>query len=119
MKLRDILDMEEYLKNRCYCQGEIYELNGIFCQIFEPDDECKYFVKSGMLDGYDVTSVICKKSILVFYIENNTITDAFLADATEHNLTDLELLLTGKIQKAKLDSFNDPASLPVDGVMRT
>jgi hypothetical protein len=28
MKLKDILDMEEYLKNRCYCPGEIYSADG-------------------------------------------------------------------------------------------
>ena len=28
MKLKDILNMEEYLKNECYCPGEIYSVDG-------------------------------------------------------------------------------------------
>ncbi len=34
MKIKDILDMETYLTERCYCPNEIYEPSGFFYQLF-------------------------------------------------------------------------------------
>ncbi len=44
-KLKDIKDMERYLKEDCYCPGEIYGPDGFFFQIFTIDHDCEYTTK--------------------------------------------------------------------------
>lgn len=105
MQLKDIANMEEYLENDCYCPGEIYDSSGFFFLIFTADDSCKLLIK-GSYKGEDVTAVICKNQILCFWIENNKkITDAVRYDATENNVSEIVLVLSGKKTTIKVDEF--------------
>lgn len=105
MQLKDIANMEEYLENDCYCPGEIYDSTGFFFLIFTAEDSCKLLLK-GSYKGEDVTAVICKNQILCFWIENNKkITDAVRYDATENNVSEIILVLSGKKTTMKVDEF--------------
>ena len=105
MQLKDIANMEEYLENDCYCPGEIYDSSGFFFLIFTAEDNCKLLIK-GSYKGEDVTAVICKNQILCFWIENNKkITDAVRYDATENNVSEIVLVLSGKKTTMKVDEF--------------
>lgn len=105
MQLKDIANMEEYLDNDCYCPGEIYDSSGFFFLIFTAEDNCKLLIK-GSYKGEDVTAVICKNQILCFWIENNKkITDAVRYDATENNVSEIVLVLSGKKTTMKVDEF--------------
>ena len=105
MQLKDIANMEEYLENDCYCPGEIYDCTGFFFQIFNAEDSCKLLLK-GSYKGEDVTAVICKNQIICFWIENNKkITDSVRYDATENNVSEIVLVLSGKKTTMKVDEF--------------
>lgn len=102
MKLKDILDMPEYLENRCYCPGEIYELNGFFYEIYNGDEEC---YKIG--ENEDVIAVICGNQILYIYKSDDkkTVEDITRVDATENNITIIKQIIAHKKPEGKLDRF--------------
>lgn len=100
MKLKDILNMKEYLENDCYCPGEIYSSDGFFFEIFEADDTCKML---GVND--DLIAVVCKTQVLLLAKENNCIVDSVRYDATENNMRLLKALVKGEKPKGKLDIF--------------
>ena len=111
MKLQDIKGVKHYLENDCYCQYEIYESNGFFCKLFQPDLECKYL---GKTKTYHM--VICKDQILLFYIhkdDENKIVDSVIYDATKNNIEICVLLAKGKQvselikEKRKMDKFSN------------
>lgn len=104
MMLKDIYDMTEYLAERCYCPGEIYDISGFFYQVFSPDDECTLLC-NGKHKGCDVVAVICKDQILAFWVEDNKIISAERYDATENNVSEITSLLIGKKSKITLDEF--------------
>lgn len=105
-KLKDIYDMTEYLAERCYCPGEIYDVSGFFYQVFSPDDEGTLLC-NGKHKDCDVVAVICKDQILAFWIEDNKIISAERYDATENNVSEITSLLTGKKSKITLDEFEE------------
>lgn len=107
MKLREILDMEEYLQNRCYCPGEIYDPNGFFYQIFKSDDEC---CMVGENEG--VVAVACGNQILYIFKEDDkkTVNDVTRVDATENNIKIIKELINGKTPIGKLDEFKPGSS---------
>ena len=110
MQLKDIANMEEYLEKDCYCPDEIYDVTGIFFQVFSPEDSCKIIYKGSYKDD-DITMVICKNQIINFWIENNKkIINAERYDATENNINQMIQLLQGKIQKIQLDEFEEGAT---------
>lgn len=102
MKLNEILDMKEYLQDRCYCAGEIYDLSGFFYQVFNADDEC-----FTLAENENIVSVVCKDQILYIYKneDNKTINDISRVDATENNIKIIKEIIMGKEQSAKLDEF--------------
>lgn len=107
MQLKDIADMEEYLANRCYCPGEIYDMNGFFFQIFKPEEDC-LIVAQGESHGSDnhVTCVICRDQIINFWINSDDqIVGAERYDATEHNIKQLKDYWLGNVEKVELDEF--------------
>lgn len=107
MQLKDIANMEEYLKNDCYCPGEIYDSTGFFFRVFDAEDDCKLLLKGSYKDE-DVTAVICKNQIICFWIENNTkIVDAVRYDATENNVAEIVAVLSGKKTKISVDEFEE------------
>lgn len=114
--LREIhADLERYLREDCYCPGEIYEPNGFFFQVFDANEPCrllgraigdhnKYWNK-----GYDGIYVICRKSLLEFTVktDSDTVVDSVKMDATPNNVQIFQAIIqTGKAPKeAKLDTF--------------
>ena len=96
--------MTEYLAERCYCPGEIYDVSGFFYQVFSPDDECTLLCE-GKHKDCDVVAVICKDQILAFWLENKKIISAERYDATENNVSEITSLLTGKKSKITIDEF--------------
>lgn len=101
MQLKDILDMHDYLADRCYCPGEIYDQSGFFYQIFEDEDACE---KLG--ENKQNIALVCKNQILWIYKENEEhIEEITRVDATENNIEIIKLLLAGKKPDKKLDEF--------------
>ena len=105
-KLKDIYDMTEYLAERCYCPGEIYDVSGFFYQVFSPDDECTLLC-NGKHKDCDVVAVICKNQILAFWVEGKKIISAERYDATENNVSEITSIFTGKKSKITLDEFEN------------
>ena len=109
MQLKDIANMEEYLENDCYCPGEIYDSTGFFFQVFDVEDSCNILIK-GSFKNEDVTAVLCKNQIILFWIDNQKIFDAMRYDATEHNVSETILVLSGKKPIAEnMESFDNGA----------
>ncbi len=114
MKLKEILNMEDYLQNECYCPGEIYSIDGFFFQIFKGDFECK---KIGEIKTYDniiskipciiVVSQSASKSNQILFImyEKDKIVDIVRFDATENNLSLVKDVLDGKKTDRKYDEY--------------
>ena len=109
-------DMDRYLKEDCYCIGEIYDHTGFFCWVFNTEDTCKIIVKES-----DHIAVICQKQILVFDVQGSKIIDALMLNVTEHNIKEVIAYVTGKKDIMSIDdgsSVKDIDSL-VDGIMIT
>lgn len=105
-KLGDLYDMGDYLENKCYCPGEIYDVSGFFYRVYKPDDECTLLCEGKHKDR-DVVAVLCKDQILAFWVEDNKIISAERYDATENNVSEITSLLTGKKSKITLDEFEE------------
>ena len=113
MKLKDILDMEKYLAERCYCPGEIYSDDGFFFQIFEGDSECKIIGerKDEKLNFISVISTPvgenAKPQILAIF-RNNELTkieDIVRYDATENNIKLVKKIVAKKVDKGSFDEY--------------
>ena len=113
MKLKDIFNMEEYLKNECYCPGEIYSIDGFFYQIFRSEAECETITESKEYDNF-LSKIPCKVvlaknteeilQILIIMYEEEKIKDIIRFDATENNIK----LVKEGITKGKTDlKFNE------------
>lgn len=111
LTLGDIADMEEYLANRCYCPGEIYDVTGFFFQVFKPETECKHLWANDK-----AVSVIAKESpdaleqIIYIEITGNEIDDCVRFDATENNIEQVLKFMKGEIKKMSLDEFENGAT---------
>ena len=112
MKLKDIVDMETYLEERCYCPGEIYDLTGFFFQVFKPDTPCELLI-SGCRRAINGTFVIASASELVkpqiIYIEHD---DGYVGscvrfDATERNKDQVLKFMHGEIDSMMFDEYED------------
>lgn len=109
MQLKNIANMEEYLQNDCYCPGEIYDSSGFFFQIFNADDNCKLLIDGSYKDER-VIAVLCKTQILCFWIDGKKITNAVRYDATENNVSEIIMVLSGKKTKIEIDEFDQGAT---------
>ena len=109
-KLKDIKDMERYLKEDCYCPGEIYSFDGFFYQIFDKEDKCEYIGHRGkdniLTNGnYELMCVVAEHKeniqLLMICIDESTkkIGDIVRVDATENNIK----LVKEIIEKNKTD----------------
>lgn len=112
MKLKDIADMEQYLDERCYCPGEIYDMTGIFYQVFSPDTECKYLCRGDRdtLHGeFVIAQADDEKHPQIIYIEitDGKVSDCTRLDATEHNIEQIIKHRKGLIDKMSFDEFSD------------
>ena len=113
-KLGDIPDMERYLREDCYCPGEIYDVSGCFYKVFKPEYGCCLIAES---DG--MVAVTCGDQAIMFWREEGKIVDAQRVDATENNVGILRSIVAGeKPDGRKIDEF-EPGSTrkAVDEVM--
>lgn len=115
LTLGEIADMDEYLANRCYCPGEIYDISGFFYQVFEPDTECR-FLCAGERGAVHGMFVIAKESpkaleqIIYIGITGNEVDDCVRFDATENNIEQVLKFMNGEIKMMSLDEFENGAT---------
>ncbi len=109
-RLKDILNMEDYLQNRCYCPNEIYSADGFFYQLFDKNEDCKYLGEES--SKYNFIAVITKDTesvvqiLLIFRTDDlKEIVDVIKYDATENNIKLVKDLINRKIDKAKFDEY--------------
>lgn len=100
-KLGDIPDMERYLREDCYCPGEIYDTSGFFYKVFKPEDEFRLIAESD-----EMVAVTCGDQAIMFWREDGKIVDAQRVDATGNNVGILRSIVAGeKPDGRKLDEF--------------
>lgn len=119
MRLGDVHeDMERFLREDCYCPGEIYDLSGFFFRVYKVSDECRLIERSE-----DRTAVIAmthrggeklsKPQAIMFWHDcgDGLIVDAQRVDATENNVGILRAIVRGeKPDGREIDEF-DPGSM--------
>ena len=110
MKLKDIADMKEYLENRCYCPGEIYDMTGLFYQVFSAETECRLLCEGerGAVHGkFVIAKAKDEWNPQIIYIEitDNKVDDCVRIDATDHNITQVIHFLQCGIEKMSFDEF--------------
>lgn len=111
LTLGDVADMDEYLANRCYCPGEIYDVTGFFFQVFTPETECK-----NLWVNDKAVAVIAKESpealeqIIYIEITGNKVDNCVRLDATENNIEQVLKFMKGEINKVSLDEFENGAT---------
>ena len=114
-KLGDIADMKEYLEDRCYMPGEIYDITGFFYQVFEPDTECRFLCagERGAVHGMFVIAKESPKALeQIIYIEttDDKVDDCVRIDATYNNIEQVLKFMKGEIEKMSLDEFEKGAT---------
>lgn len=105
MQLKNIANMEKFLKEDCYCPGEIYDVSGFFFQVFNADEECKLLANGKSKHNDEtITCVICKDQIINFWINSeNEIVSAERYDATENNIK--QMMRSIHVLEEKLKAF--------------
>lgn len=116
MQLKDILDMKEYLENRCYCPGEIYSDDGFFYQIFDATSECKVIGERN--DSiHNFIAIISKpksfnnkeaKAQILIIFRNKDLTmveDCVRYDATDNNIKLVKEIIADKKNKGDFDEY--------------
>lgn len=112
MKIGDILDMKDYLANRCYCSNEIYSVDGFFFELFDADAECEVFCE-GKRNEVHGTFIIAKpidsdkKQIVYIEHDGKTVSDCVRFDATEHNKEQIRRWLNSEIDKMVFDEYEN------------
>lgn len=116
MKLKEILNMTEYLRKECYCPGEIYSPDGFFFQIFKDDYECEVL---GEIKEYNnsISKIPCKilisksmqESVQILFVmyENEKIIDIIRVDATENNIKFVKEVLKNGKSDLKLNQYKE------------
>lgn len=106
IKLCDIHpDMERYLKEDCYCPGEIYNPNGFYYRIYKIDDKIS-LIGSNNGNIYVVCSRKDKSAqILVFETNKEKISDAYRIDATENNFQYVREMIESGHSERKINWF--------------
>lgn len=115
-KLKDINDMERYLREDCYCPGEIYSFDGFFFQVFDKEDKCEYIGKRGkdcvLTNGnYELLCVIAQNKndtqLLMICIDEETqkIGDIVRVDATENNIKLVKEIIEKNQTDLKWDEY--------------
>lgn len=104
MRLGDVHeDMERFLREDCYCPGEIYGVDGFFFQVFTVDDECRLIERSKDMTAIVATTVRggeedpSPQAIMFWHDEGDgRIIDAQRVDATENNVGILRAIVRGE-----------------------
>lgn len=116
MKLKDIADMNDYLKNRCYCPYEIYDMTGFFYELFYPETECTVLVSGsrGSVHGIFVIAssepignINGKERIIYIEITDNKVDSCIRFDNTQNNREQIKKFMNGEIDKMSFDEFDD------------
>lgn len=114
MKLKDIADMEDYLENRCYCPHEIYDMTGIFYELFFPETECTFLI-SGSKDGIHGVFVIAKSEMTgytpkeqIIYIDiiDDRVNACVRFDNTQNNRKQIKKYMNGEIDVMSFDEYD-------------
>jgi len=119
MKLKEILDMSDYLQTKCYCPGEVYSLDGFFYQIFKDEDEYKLIgkcEKENVLtaDGCSFIAVISGEEspqVLVIIYKEDNIIDIVRFDATENNIKLVKEVIETQKTTLKLDEYIEGSTM--------
>ena len=104
LKLGEVhADMERFLREDCYCPGEIYDLSGFFFQLFDVEDECEIIERSD-----EMTAVVVPRNnkdgeyrgqAVMFWHDDHEnpskIIDAQRVDATENNISIFRDIVNG------------------------
>lgn len=104
MRLGDVHeDMERFLREDCYCPGEIYDLSGFFYRVYEVSDECRLIERSEDRTAIVATTVRggeedpSPQAIMFWHDEGDgRIIDAQRVDATENNVGILRSIVRGE-----------------------
>jgi len=114
MKLKDIADMADYLENRCYCPHEIYDMTGIFYELFFPETECTLLI-SGSMGKIHGTFVVAKpertgdykpkEQIIYIEITDNIVDDCVRIDNTQNNREQIQKFMNGEIDMMSFDEY--------------
>lgn len=116
MKLKDIVDMKDYLEDRCYCPHEIYDMTGFFYELFYPETECTVLVSGsrGAIHGVFVTakpkktgSYEPREQIVYIEITDNKVDSCICLDNTQNNREQIEKFMNGEIDKMSFDEYED------------
>lgn len=109
MVLSDIAGVEDYLENRCFKPGEIYDYTGFFYHTFSPGDECTvvYEGKDIRKQNVNVVVAVCGDQLINFWRDTEDhVIQAERYDATTHNTEQMPLYLQGRVQELYLDKYN-------------
>lgn len=114
MKLKDIADMEDYLENRCYCPHEIYDMTGIFYELFFPETECTLLISGskGGINGVfviakpDMTGYNPKEQIIYIDIINDRVNECVRLDNTQNNREQIQKFMNGEIDMMSFDEYD-------------
>lgn len=102
-------DVSRYLKESCYCPGEIYGVDGFYYQVFDENSECKILFKSDKF-----ICVISRQSLdsdpqfIIFWLDDsnkNRIIDAQRLDITKNNSDLLVEFLINSSTSIKADQY--------------
>ena len=114
MKLKDIADMADYLENRCYCPHEIYDMTGIFYELFFPETECTFLI-SGSRGAIHGVFVIAKpersgsyeprEQIIYIEITDSKVDDCIRLDNTQNNREQIQKFMNGEIDTMLFDEY--------------
>ena len=112
-------DMARYLREDCYCPGEIYDVSGFFFQVYKPESSCIVIAANA-----ERTAVVAKPwnfrngcddreakpQAIIFWHDGEEqclIIDAQRVDATENNIGILKTIVEGGDPDGrKLDEFD-------------
>jgi len=115
MKIGDILDMREYLADRCYCPNEIYGADGFFYELFDADAECEVLCEGKRNDVHGtfiIAKPIGEDKEQIVYIEHDgkTVSDCTRFDATENNREQVIQFMKGETDGLNIDEYEDGAT---------
>lgn len=114
MILKDILDMENYLNERCYCPGEIYSTDGFFYQLFRAGAKCyeigRCNEKNNILSKLPFIAVISNSTdditqLLIIMYEKEKIVDIVRFDATENNIKLIKEIIEKRKTSLKFNEY--------------
>ena len=116
IRLGDVhADVERYLREDCYCPGEIYGVDGFFCTVFGVEDSCVVIERADSMFAVVALTWLSGKEELknpkaiVFWVDGDKVEKATMLDATENNVGMLKEIVRGGHPEGTFDEF-EPGS---------